>query len=183
MKVNGPRSSTKLQTELPTRPPFVSNFLNKTEEDIQRRFVLEANPNFATNRLWFTNGTSYRYSQLDNTSIVNANVPKFSKDSWNSDYFNFEHILQRCGYTEKVEISFLHALIFLLLHDIKNLLLYFFIIITYYSNASSEKKTNILRTNDCSLSNDEVKKSYFSNARQFCSTMIRLFTTTKYSFV
>jgi len=79
MKVKGPLSNTTLQTELPARPPFVSNFLNKTEADIQRRFVLEADPNFSLNRLWFTNGTTYRYYQLDNTSIVIANVTVFSK--------------------------------------------------------------------------------------------------------
>ena len=79
MKVKGPLSNTKLQTELPARPPFVWDFLDKTEEDIQRRFVLEADPNFFTNRLFFTNGTNYRYYQLDNTSIVIANVAVFSK--------------------------------------------------------------------------------------------------------
>jgi len=79
MKVKGPCCNTKLQTELPARPPFVSNFLDKTEADIQRRFVLEADPNFSTNRLFFTNGTTYRYYQLDNTSVVIANVVVFSK--------------------------------------------------------------------------------------------------------
>jgi len=79
MNVKGPCCNTKLQTKLPARPPFVSNFLDKTEADIQRRFVLEADPNFATNRLFFTNGTTYRYYQLDNTSIVIANVAVFSK--------------------------------------------------------------------------------------------------------
>jgi len=79
MKVKGPYCNTKLQTELPARPPFVSNFLDKTEADIQRRFVIEADPNFSTNRRWFTNGTTYRYYQLDNTSIVIAIVAVFSK--------------------------------------------------------------------------------------------------------
>jgi len=61
LKVIGRRRYTKLRTRLPARPPFVGNFLHKKYEDIQRRFVFEADPNFSTNRDKFSNGTYYRY--------------------------------------------------------------------------------------------------------------------------
>jgi len=61
LKVIGRRCCTKLRTRLPARPPFVGNFLDEKYEDIQRRFVFEADPNLSTNRDKFTNGTYYRY--------------------------------------------------------------------------------------------------------------------------
>jgi len=61
LKVTGPPQQTKLRTELPARPAFVGNFLNKTEQDVQRRFVLEANPYYGVNREKFRDGTYYRY--------------------------------------------------------------------------------------------------------------------------
>ena len=66
LKVIGGRCNTKLQTRFPARPPFVGNFFDKKYEDIQRRFVFEADPNSSTNREKFANGTCYRYCQLDN---------------------------------------------------------------------------------------------------------------------
>jgi len=60
--------------------------------------------------------------------------------------------------------------------------IYYFIlyIITFYSKARSEEQAKISRTDNCNLSNIEVKKSYFSNARQFCSTTILMLMITIY---
>ena len=77
LKVTGRRCNTKLRTRLPARPPFVGNFLHKKYEDIQRRFVFEADPNFSTNRDKFSNGTYYRYCQLDKTCNDDAVVTVF----------------------------------------------------------------------------------------------------------
>ena len=61
LKVTGPQQQTKLQTELPARPAYLGNFLNKTEQDIERRFVLEADANLGINRNKFSSPTYYRY--------------------------------------------------------------------------------------------------------------------------
>jgi len=61
LNVTGPSRQTKLPTELPARPPFVGNFLNKTRQDIQRRFVIEADPSLGLNRDKFSTSTFYRY--------------------------------------------------------------------------------------------------------------------------
>jgi len=53
LKVTGPPQQTKLQTELPARPAFVGNFLDKTDKDIERRFVLEADANLGMKRKRF----------------------------------------------------------------------------------------------------------------------------------
>ena len=68
LQVNGPPGNTTLERKLPDRPAFLGNFSNKTEEDIQRRFVIEADPNLSLNRMKFELQT-YRYYQLDNTCI------------------------------------------------------------------------------------------------------------------
>jgi len=79
LNVTGSQQQTKLQTELPARPAFIGNFLNKTEEDIQRRFVLESDANLGMNRNKFSGPTYYRYYKLNQICIVNvrvANVPE-----------------------------------------------------------------------------------------------------------
>jgi len=88
------------QTRLPARPPFVGNFLDKKYEDIQRRFVFEADPNSNTNRERFTNGTYYRYCQLDNTCIDDARVTVFSNDSYIT---NMNTLYRGVGYIDKNE--------------------------------------------------------------------------------
>jgi len=73
LKVCGRTRTTKLKTTLPARPTFVGNFLEKTDQDIQRRFVLEVDPNLGLNREKFKLNT-YRYYQLDKTCIVNTSA-------------------------------------------------------------------------------------------------------------
>jgi len=77
LNVTGEPQNTKLETELPTRPAFVGNFLSKTEADVQRRFVLESDPDLSLNRDKFINGTTYRYCQLDKICILRASVADF----------------------------------------------------------------------------------------------------------
>jgi len=112
LKVTGRRRNTKLQTRLPARPPFVGNFLHKKYEDIQRRFVLEADPNFSTNREKFSNGTYYRYNQLDNTCIVDASVAVFSNDAC---FCNLNTLCRDEGYIYKMRKFIFAALMFLVL--------------------------------------------------------------------
>jgi len=61
LNVTGPSQQTKLQTKLPARQAFVGNFLDKTEQDIKRRFVLETDANFGMNRKKFSGPKCYRY--------------------------------------------------------------------------------------------------------------------------
>jgi len=77
LNVTGEPQNTELQSELPTRPAFVGNFLSKTEEEIQRRFVLESDPDLSLNRDKWINGTTYRYCQLDKICILRASVADF----------------------------------------------------------------------------------------------------------
>jgi len=120
LKVNGRRCHTKLRTRLPARPPFVGNFLNKKYEDIQRRFVFEADPNSMTNRESFANGTYYRYCQLDNTCIDDARVTVFSNDAYIS---NLKTLYREVGYIDTNEkfhfCSITSNSIMLYLHDVE----------------------------------------------------------------
>jgi len=77
LNVTGEPQNTELQNELPTRPAFVGNFLSKTEEEIQRRFVLESDPDLSLNRDKWINGTTYRYCQLDKICILRASATYF----------------------------------------------------------------------------------------------------------
>jgi len=63
LNVVGSQQQTKLQTQLPDRPAFIGNFLNKTYQDIKRRFVLESDAYLGMNRNKFSNSTYYRYLQ------------------------------------------------------------------------------------------------------------------------
>jgi len=80
IKVTGPQQQTKLETELPARPEFVGNFLDKTEQDIERRFVLESDAYLGMNRNKFSTPTYYRYYQLNWICIVTAKVEDVFKN-------------------------------------------------------------------------------------------------------
>jgi len=70
LNVTGPQQQTKLQTGLPARPAFMGNFLDKTEQDIQRRFVVESNPDFSMNRIKFKDGRHYRYTSSWRKTVI-----------------------------------------------------------------------------------------------------------------